>query len=419
MMVVDEKPAMQTPNVAEVLAAESRRAGRRRAVRWAAVAALVVAAAFIGWAWFSGAFEGRVENYVTEPVTRADVRETVVATGTLEPTGKADVSSMVAGTIASVDVDPNDRVSAKQILARLEMGDLEARLAGAVAMVDSQRANLLVAQANLEDAEAALRRTAALSTGQSVSVRELELAGTAVKRAEAQLAVAQAQVRGAEAELQTARNDYDKACICSPIDGVVLEVNANVGQSIASSSLGQPLFSIAEDLSRLELQVDIDEADVGKVKRGDGATFNVEAWPARQFSGEIREVRFAPVISEGVVSYRAVLSVDNGDQSLRPGMTATADIVVTESIGVLTVPNAALRFQPQADGAAGTFMESMMPTSSIETDNPATLRSVWVLRDGVLTQVEVAIGLTDGQRTEVSGSGISEGDRVVVSTVAR
>src|SRR5690606_35330935 len=303
----------QVPSVAEVLAGERRRARGRRIVTWLVVAALVVAAGLLAWWWYSGTLRSDIDSYVNEAVTRADIRETVVATGTLEPTGRADVSSMVSGTIVSVDVEPNDRVSEKQILARLEMGDLEARLAGAVAMVDSQRANLFVAQANLEDAQAALRRTEALSTGKSVSVRQLELAGTAVKRAQAQLAVAEAQLRAAEADLQAARNDYDKACICSPMDGIVLEVNANVGQSIASTSLGQPLFSIAEDLSRLELQVDIDEADVGKVKQGDAATFSVEAWPDGQFSGVIREVRFAPVISEGVVSYRAVLSVDNAD----------------------------------------------------------------------------------------------------------
>lgn len=408
----------QVPSVAEVLAGERRRARGRRIVTWLVVAALVVAAGLLAWWWYSGTLRSDIDSYVTEAVTRADIRETVVATGTLEPTGRADVSSMVSGTIVSVDVEPNDRVSEKQILARLDMGELEARLAGAVAMVDSQRANLFVTQANLEDAQAALRRTEALSSGQSVSVRELELAGTAVKRAQAQLAVAEAQLRGAEADLQAARNDYDKACICSPMDGIVLEVNANVGQSIASTSLGQPLFSIAEDLSRLELQVDIDEADVGKVKQGDAATFSVEAWPDGQFSGVIREVRFAPVISEGVVSYRAVLSVDNADLLLRPGMTATADIVVAEAVDVLTVPNAALRFEPETDSAGGSFIDTMMPASTIEADR-SRLRSVWVLREGALTQVEVATGLTDGQRTEIRADGISEGDRVVVSMAAR
>ena len=411
--------SQKAPDVAEVLAGESRRARGRRVLTWIVVAALVAAAVLLGWWWFSGASGNTARRYVTEPVTRADIRETVVATGTLEPTGVADVTSMISGTVASVNVDPNDRVSKGQILAQLEMGDFEAGLARAIAMAESQKASMLVAESNLEDAQAALLRTQALSLGQSVSVRELELAGTAAKRAQAQLAVAQAQLRGAEADLQSARNDYAKACICSPIDGVVLEADVNVGQSITATSLGQPLFSIAEDLSKLELRVDIDEADIGRVQQDDAATFMVEAWPDRQFSGVIREIRFAPIVAEGVVSYRAVLSVDNADLSLRPGMTATADIVVAEVKGALTVPNPALRFEPETAGGTQTLIEGMMPSSSIETNEPGRLRSVWVQGEDGLSEVEVTIGLSDGQRTQITGGGLQEGDRVVVSAAAR
>ncbi len=407
----------KAPDVAEVLAGESRRTRGRRFVVWGLAAALA-AAVLLGWWWFSGASQSTAKRYVTEAATRADIRETVVATGTLEPTGEAEVSSTISGTIASVDVDANDRVSKGQILARLEMGDLEAGLARAIAMVESQRANLLAAEANLADADAALKRTQALSAGQSVSVRELELAGTAAKRAQAQLAVAQAQLRGAEADLQGARNDYAKSCICSPIDGIVMEVNADVGQSITTSSLGKSLFSIAEDLSRLDLLVDIDEADIGKVGQDNTATFTVEAWPDRQFSGVIRQIRYAPVVAEGVVSYRAVLSVDNADLALRPGMTATADIVVAEASNVLTVPNAALRFTPETDAGGGGIIAGMMPSSSVETEQ-GRLRSVWVLRDGELAEVQVTIGLTDGQRTQITGDALTEGDQVAVAMAAR
>ena len=408
----------KAPDVAEVLAGESRRTRGRRFVVWGLAAALAAAAVLLGWWWFSGASQSTAKRYVTEAATRADIRETVVATGTLEPTGEAEVSSTISGTIASVDVDANDRVSKGQILARLEMGDLEAGLARAIAMVESQRANLLAAEANLADADAALKRTQALSAGQSVSVRELELAGTAAKRAQAQLAVAQAQLRGAEADLQGARNDYAKSCICSPIDGIVMEVNADVGQSITTSSLGKSLFSIAEDLHRLDLLVDIDEADIGKVGQDNTATFTVEAWPDRQFSGVIRQIRYAPVVAEGVVSYRAVLSVDNADLALRPGMTATADIVVAEVSNVLTVPNAALRFTPETDTDGGGIIAGMMPSSSVETEQ-GRLRSVWVLREGDLAEVQVTIGLTDGQRTEITGDALKEGDQVAVAMAAR
>jgi HlyD family secretion protein len=296
------------------------------------------------------------------------------------------------------------------------MGDLDARLARAAAVVSSQQANLLVAGINVSDAEAALNRTQALSSGQSVSVRELELASSSVKRTQAQRALAEAQLMAAQAELQAARNDYDKACICSPINGVVLQADVNPGQAITSAGLGQPMFSLAEDLTKLDLQVDIDEADVGSVRSGDAATFAVEAWPRRVFSGVIREIRFARIIVDGVVSYQAMLDVENSELLLRPGMTATADIVVDIAQAVLSVPNAALRFSPATSDTAG-FLNGVMPGSSVVT--PAgNERTVWLLRDAKLSEVAVTIGLTDGQRSEITTGTLLAGDLIIVGTAA-
>ena len=409
-------PMLQkAPDVAQVLAEESLRSGRRRRFVWLGLAAAAAAAALLGWWWFSGAPDRGAQSYATESAALADISVIVVATGTLEPTGEADVTSTISGTVASISARPNDLVSKGQVLARLDMGDLEARLAGAIAVVSSQQANLLIADTNLADAEATLNRTQALSSGQSVSVRELELAASAVKRAQAQRALADAQVRAAQAELQAARNDYDRACICSPIDGVVLEANINLGQTITSAGLAQPLFSLAEDLARLDLQVDIDEADIGSVREGDTATFAVEAWPDRAFSGTIREIHFAPIIVEGVVSYRAMLDVDNAEMLLRPGMTATADIVVDEARQVLSVPNAALRFSPGPTDST-SLLDGMMPTSSVVAPGGGE-RTVWVLRDADLIETAVTVGLTDGQRSRVSGGNLKVGDLVVVGTV--
>lgn len=401
----------KAPDVAEVLAGEQRRARRsrrnRRILAGLAAAAVLVA----GWLWWSGAFSPAAQQFATEPVERGDIRVTVVATGTLEPTGEVSVSSTLAGTITSVDVDYNDVVSRNQILARLDMGDLEARLARAIAMVANQEASRLVAEANLADSRAALDRVDALSAGQSVSVREVELAGTAVKRAEANLIAAGAQLDAAEADLQGVRNDYRKACVCSPIDGVVLEVNVQSGQTMASTSLGQAMFVIAEDLSVLNLEVDIDEADIGRVSDGDQASFTVEAWPDRIFEGEIRQIRYAPSSVDGVVSYRAVLRVDNANGDLRPGMTATAEIDVDTVAGVLTVPNASLRFTPAT--ATPALANGIMPTSSIEAP-AAGQRSVWILRDDEPQEVAVTTGLSDGQRTEITGGALEPGDAVIV-----
>lgn len=403
------------PDVAAVLAAESQRSRRRRRVAWISLLAMGGLALASWWWWMAGAPARSAQTYLTEAVAPADIRVVVVATGTLEPTGEADVSSTLAGTIASVDAQPNDRVSQGQVLARLAMGDVEARLAGAIAKVSSQQANLLVADTNKADAEAVLTRTRALSAGQSVSVRELELAVSGAKRAQAQRAVAEAQLRAAQAELQAVRNDYAKACICAPIDGVVLEANVNPGQAITSAGLSQPLFQLAEDLRRLDLLVDIDEADIGLVQQGDTASFAVEAWPDRVFSGTIRKILFAPHTVDGVVSYRAELDVDNTDMLLRPGMTATADIVVDDLKDALSIPNAALRFSPTAAESPG-LMSGMMPTSSVVSKSSE--RTVWLLRDAELVEAKVTVGLTDGQRSAIAGDAVVAGDQIVVGVAA-
>lgn len=407
----------KVPDIAQVLAQEDQRSRRRRLVGWILVAAVGALAALAAWWWFAGSDRRNDQQFVTELAELADIRVVVVAAGSLEPIGTAAVSSTISGTIDTVSVRANDRVSKGQVLARLDMGDLDSRLAAAVAMSKSQEANLLVANINLADAEAALARTETLSSGQSVSARDLELAASAVKRAQAQQALADAQLRAAEADLQAARNDFEKACICSPIEGVVLEANITPGQAITGAAVGQSLFVIAEDLRRLDLQVDIDEADVGSVREGDAATFAVEAWPGRNFSGVIREIRFAPKVIDGVVSYRALLDVDNSDMLLRPGMTATADIVVDEVDSTLSVPNAALRFSLAAAAENGLF-DTMMPTSSIQAPDGAS-RTVWILRDGKPTEAEVTVGLSDGQRSQITSGSIEPGDAVIVGTAAR
>ncbi|MBI4920402.1 MAG: efflux RND transporter periplasmic adaptor subunit [Devosia nanyangense] len=407
---------LQKADVAEVLAAEAKRSGTSRTA-WIAVAAVgAVLLAVVGWMWWSGAFGTRTAGFVTEPAARGDIHVTLVATGTLEPTQQVDVASTVSGTIASVDVDYNQTVVKGQALAHLDMSDLEAKLSRALAMVDVQKASRLSAAASLADAEAALARTEALASGSAVSQRDIDLARTAVQRAEASVASAEAQLKAAEADLQTTRNDYAKGVIAAPIDGIVLDVNVEPGQAIGTASLGVALFSIAADLRSLDLQVDIDEADVARVGEGDAASFTVEASPDKPFNGTIRQIRSAPTVSDGVVSYKALIAVDNAAQLLRPGMTATADIAVDDAIGVLTVPNAALRFSPSATAPSGVF-SSVTPKSTIETDAGGE-QIVWVLTDGEATAVAVTVGLTDGQRTEITGGELKDGDLVITGNKA-
>jgi len=230
--------------------------------------------------------------------------------------------------------------------------------------------------------------------------------------------MAEADLRLARSNLELAQADLEKAVIRSPIDGVVLDRQAEAGQIVGGTSAASVLFTLAEDLTRMELQVDVDEADIGRVAAGQPATFAVDAFPGRSFPAEVVSVRFAPETTDGVVTYKAVLAVENGDALLRPGMTATATITVARTEGVLTVPNAALRYAPPRQAAAqsggpGGLAGLVMPSRPRAQAGVADGRSVWVLRGGTPVRIEVAIGDSDGTRTMVSSDDLSAGDEVI------
>jgi len=395
---------LQRADVAEVLKVESQRSQRGRAVRVILGVLAVVLLVGGAVALWSVLRVGSPPQYATSSVTRDDIVVMLSATGTLEPTQQVAVSSLVTGTIASVDVDFNQPVTKGQILARLDFRPFDLQLRRSMAMVDAQVANRDIAAAGVSDAEAALRRIGELAEAELVSSEQVELATTALQRAKGNLAAAEAQLKAAETDLASARDDYDKANIVAPIDGIMLDVNAEVGQSINATSLTSSLFLIASDIRRLELEVDVDEADVAHVKVGNPARFTVEAMPDRPFEGVVRQVRTGPTVSNGITSYKAVIAVDNGDLQLRPGMTATADISTAEAKGVLTVPNAALRFRP----------DDALAADASASDND---RRVYVLKNHELKLTPVAVGLSDGQRTEITSGEIAVGD--LVATGAR
>jgi HlyD family secretion protein len=383
-------------DVAEVLASEDRRSRTRRFVRWAAVGVVVVAAAagiFWGWrTWQASA----VPTYATDTATRGDLTVSLVATGTVEPTHSIGVSSLINGTILSVDVNYNDTVRVGQPLAHIDPVDYEAKRKHALATVDAQAANRDAAETAVTDAEAALRRAQHLPVGEVVTNKDLELATTGLDRARANLMAANAELRMAEADLSGAVSDYQKTTIVSPIDGTVLDVNAQPGQTVSTVLVTTPLFYLATDLKSVEVDVDVDEADVTQVKLGDSARFTVEAAPDKSIAGTVSQVRQSPKVSDGVTSYTAVIAVDNSTGALRPGMTATASIETDHATGVLTVANAALRFLPKGEAAA-----------------PQGQQRVFVLRDGVTRPVAVLTGLTDGTRTVIVSGDLKAGEAVV------
>ncbi len=410
---------------------EILQAGQRANLGWwhrqdarVAIAALVVAGLlFLLWQ-LGGSSPG--VRYVTEPVARADLVVTVTATGSVQPINKVDVSSELSGTVRKVLVDYNSPVKAGQPLAELDTDKLKAT-------VESSRARLAAAKARVADAKATivekrrdLERKKALEAKQVSSAQNLDLAQAAYDRAIAAVASAEADVDVAQAELRLNETNLAKACICSPINGVVLTRNVDPGQTVASSFQAPVLFSIAEDLKQMELRVDIDEADVGKVKPGQTVSFGVDAYPERKFPAVIRDVRYASETIQGVVTYKGVITVDNSDLLLRPGMTATAEIRVTELSDVMLAPNAALRFTPTADGANRdnrSLLRRIMPgpprfRSASRPDETGRDRVVFVLSNGAAKAVKVVVGPSDGARTHIVSGEIKAGDVLIVDQVA-
>ncbi|MDR1708401.1 MAG: efflux RND transporter periplasmic adaptor subunit, partial [Candidatus Accumulibacter sp.] len=324
-------------------------ASSRRGRRWALAALVVALLAGGAYFWLEGDANGAAGQFLTEEATTGKLTVSISASGTLAPTRSVDVGSELSGTLEAVLAEENDRVSKGQIIARLDTAKLndavaksKAALAAAEAAVAQNDATLREAKANLDR----LRRVAELSGGKVPSKSELEAGEAAYRRAVANLTSARASVSQAKATLQTDETNIQKAVIRSPINGVVLARKVEPGQTVAAQMTTPVLYTIAEDLTQMELQVKVDEADVSSVKLGQPATFTVSAWPGRNFPATIQRVGLGSTTTDNVVTYKTVLSVQNDDLALRPGMTATARIVTAQRENALLAPNAALRFTP-------------------------------------------------------------------------
>lgn len=348
-------------------------------------------------------------RYHTTAVERGDVVVAVTATGVLHPVTQVDVGSEVSGVIKTVSVDFNDRVTKGQVLARLDTDQLRARVLQAQASLESAEAGRRQAAATVHETELNFHRCERLAQTSMCSLQDLDQLKAAWLRAQAAEAMAVAQGLQATANLEADRTALGKAAIVAPIDGIVLNRFVEPGQTVAATFQTPLLFTLAEDLSQMLLKVDVDEADIGRVAAGQSATFTVDAYPQRRFDARVASVRFAPKTIEGVVTYEAVLDFDNTALLLRPGMTATADIVTHTLTNVLRVPNAALRFKPEGHIDA--------PTTPV-TDEPST-RSVWILPDGgdSPTQVSVGIGESDGRNTALAEGSLTVGARVITDAI--
>lgn len=323
---------------------------RRGWIRWAIYAAVVIAAGIGAWLlWFDESETAL--TYRTETVQRGNLSATVSATGTLSARITVEVGTQVSGQIAELLVDYNDRVERGQVIARIEPSTFRAQLSEAEAQLAVARATVQEREAALRLAELDLARREALRRRGAGSQADLDRATSERDAAAAQLAVARATVAQRESMVEARRIDLERTVIRSPINGVIISRNVNVGQTVAASLQAPILFTIAQDLSEMQVEVRVDEADIGRVQAAERASFTVDAYPGQEFPGAVRQVRLQPSIESNVVTYTVVVMANNPRRTLLPGMTANVTFVVGEREDVLMIPNAALRFQPPESAA--------------------------------------------------------------------
>lgn len=372
--------------------------------------------------------------YLTVPASRGNVRQVVSSTGTLQAVVTVQVGSQVSGTIEKLLADFNTKVTAGQVVAQLNQDKFKAS-------VDQAQANLLAAQAShakakvaVADALRTLERSRELRKRELMAQSDLDAAQTAYDAAVAQLNVNQAQTAQALAGLNQAQVDLNNTVIRSPVDGMVISRNIDVGQTVAASLQAPTLFTIANDLAKMEVHTSVDEADVGNVRQEQPVTFTVDAFPARRFRGKVHQVRNAPTIIQNVVTYDAVVRIDNKDLLLKPGMTANVQFLVSEKEDALTIPNMALRFKPPEDKneSQELLRQEQSRTAAPRVTGRRTSRGgnsggaaagdarrvrqvkVYLLKDGKAAPIEIQVGITDGSKSEVLNGSLKENDPIII-----
>jgi len=428
-------PDHQSPDNSGVAATLARGATSRRKpwLKKVLLASALLAVATAALFWWQRPNPADIPKYKTQAAQRGDLKVTITATGTLAPVNQVQVGSELSGIVKSVEVDFNDRVKIGQVLARLDTAKLATQVLQSRASLDAARGKVLQTVATVAETSRNLERLQAvleISQGRAVSKHDLETAQAALDRARADQTSAEASVGQAEAVLKTIEADLAKTVIISPINGVVITRSVEPGQTVAASLQAPVLFALAEDLAKMALHVDVDEADVGQVKAGQTATFTVDAYPERSYPARISQVRFGSKTVGGVVTYETLLDVDNSDVSLRPGMTATANITVKEVHDALLAPNAALRFVPPAKSngnnaknqSGGSVLSRLFPRPShtapvkkeITGKGMKKSQRVWLVQEGNLTPLPVSTGATDGISTEITGGDLQPGQELVV-----
>jgi HlyD family secretion protein len=359
-----------------------------------------VAAAAFFYPW-----HGAASPYVTVPATAGPLTVTVSATGTLQPEDQVDVGAEISGRVDELNVDYNDHVKKGQVLAVINTDQIQAQLAQALAAQNASRADVANNEATVAQTLTKRDRARGLFKIGGMSEQDLQGAEADYERALASVAKAKADVESAGAQAKLYQSQLDFAQVRAPIDGIVLDRKISKGQTVAAAFQTPVLFTLASDLRTMQLQVDIDEADIGSVREGQTATFTVDAYPKHEFGARLTSVRNAPKTTNGVVTYQGVLTVDNSSMLLRPGMTANVNIMIAKSGDALLVPNGALRFTPPGK-------ESAAVSDAVGTNGNSSGR-VWVLENARPAARDLRLGRSDGRNTEVLSGNLKSGDRVI------
>jgi HlyD family secretion protein len=347
---------------------------------------------------------GNEPKFRFDKVVRGDIEMAVTATGTVNPVTTVLVGTQVSGTIKELYVDFNSPVKKGQLIARIDPALFEAQVNQAKANFLSAKANLEKAEATLVDAKRTMDRNKELFSKNLVARSDLDTAETNYETANASVSAAKSQVAQTAAALNLAETNLRYTKIVSPVDGIVVSRNVDVGQTVAASFQTPTLFTIAQDLTKMQIDTSVDEADIGKIKVGQDVEFTVDAYPDVTFKGKVWQIRNAPITVQNVVTYDVVINVDNPEFKLKPGMTANVSIIVSIKKDVLKISNVALRFKPAEKGKAAVQQKGS---------------GVWILEQGNPKRVPISIGISDGNYTELVSGGIKEGQELIVESLTK
>jgi HlyD family secretion protein len=374
------------------------------------VIAIVLAAvvAFAGYMYFGK--DNGVSPYRTAKVEKGEIVDAITATGTINAVTTVSVGSQVSGTIQQIFVDFNSRVRKGQVIALIDPRLLEAAVEQARANVNNAKASLERAQVGLIDTERTNRRNRELVKDGFVAQADVDSSQTAWEQAAAQKRSAEAVLQQAEGALRVARTNLEYATIRSPVDGIVISRTVDVGQTVAASFQTPTLFSIAEDLTKMQVDTNVDESDIGRAALGQNVKFTVDAWPEKTFAGEVTQVRNSPIVTQNVVTYNVVVRVDNRELLLKPGMTANVSIEVKKFGDVLKIPNAALRYRPATKGTTTDSAGKRQGNGRGQGKEPGGQRVYLLGKDGKPVPVPIKAGASNGTFTVVEEGNLKEGD---------